>query len=309
MHRVRVNAVVAVVLLLAFNVSAAQSAPVPPDSTFEQASQATEDWAIVFRQRHGFDAAPDLVRRYEADETLDRTYGVALTDAEVSEMRRRDRILDAMGPLTDLLVVDPNFGGIYLDQRAGGVVDVASVRGLSVTDEQMKGLLPPGTSLRERLVDHTFAELRRTADLVGDDLPRLRGQGRSPVASYVDVVRNTVVLELENPTRDDVEFASATYGSAVEVIRGVPESTAACVLRSNCASPMKGGLAISSNGYTCTSGFMSRPLGSFSTLWVMTAGHCIFDAGLGRRGVITASRWASASFTSTHKIRLRTSGR
>lgn len=54
----------------------------------------------------------------------------------------------------------------------------------------------------------------------------------------------------------------------------------ACVSRTNCGDPMKGGLWITStNNWSCTSAFNGRD--SFSGRYLLTAGHCIVDAGIG----------------------------
>ncbi len=74
----------------------------------------------------------------------------------------------------------------------------------------------------------------------------------------------------------------AAGGSAASVApiseqKAVEAST--CHSRSDCGSPVKGGLQIAFTGWSCTTGFVARHATS-RKLFVLTAGHCIVSSGL-----------------------------
>jgi hypothetical protein len=52
-----------------------------------------------------------------------------------------------------------------------------------------------------------------------------------------------------------------------------------CRSRSDCGSPVKGGIRITFTGWSCTTGFLARDAAS-RELYVLTAGHCLVGSGL-----------------------------
>src|SRR6185436_15944257 len=74
-------------------------------------------------------------------------------------------------------------------------------------------------------------------------------------------------------------------GGGVEAFTTVPDGaregrdTGACHPRAACASPIMGGIHITSAGWSCTAGFRARGV-SDGKRYLITAGHCLTGSGL-----------------------------
>jgi streptogrisin C len=211
---------------------------------------------------------------------------VALTEAEVQELERRERITQGLEPLTRALDAFPDFAGLYFDQRAGGVVDIA-IAGDASLPSSVLSLAPSGANVRLRSVQHALRELQSLHEDVADDINNWSAKGISINAVGVDVPSNSVRIEVANLTDAARQDLVDTYGTRISIAEGEGYTFAACVSRNNCAAPLKGGLVITAaNGPICTSGFVGRPTDPPITpvLRLLTAGHCI-DVGAGGSGL------------------------
>jgi len=84
-------------------------------STFER--------SLDFRQTFGLSTDADLIRRLQDDPAANCTWGVPLTSEEAAGIDRRNAVELYLGDLTRLVDRhDDAFGGLYIDQRAGGTV-------------------------------------------------------------------------------------------------------------------------------------------------------------------------------------------
>jgi hypothetical protein len=236
--------------------------------------------AIDFRRSFGFVSDATVVAAYEADESLNRDYGVALTQPETAEMARRDAIAVAVGPMVAELRQTDGFAGLFIDQAAGGVVDFAFVGEVPLPSDWTGRYLPPGTEVRFRTADYSYAELRELQDLITKDWLQLKSDGIPLVSVGVDPRMNRVLVGVDGSPEDAAPVFSEAYGPRVTVRQEQPEDPTACNTREDCP-PMKGGITIDGNTKLCTSGFNGRPVAASSARYIITAGHCIKDDGLG----------------------------
>lgn len=160
-------------------------------STFEE--------SIDFRESFGLSTDGEHVRRLLADPDADCTWGVPLSPDEVDEMDRRNSIELYIGALSGYIDThDDVFGGLYIDQQAGGTVVVLTVpetmqahvdEALALVDSAAPGLLEVVTrevkysqrtliTTQDELIDFTRARDPRVEGIVG--------LGRGTIANRVE---------------------------------------------------------------------------------------------------------------------------
>ena len=240
----------------------------------------TTQWAIQFRSTYGFRSDEEFVSAAEADPFLSREYGLALTENEVAEMHRRDAVATNIVLLSAYLANEERFGGLFLDQSAGAVVDVAYAGDPDSIQSKVNSLAPAGANVRIRHVQYTLAELSALQDRVTQDADMWRTSGVIIASVGVDIRGNRTRVAVADLTGEAAGKLADEYGPRAEIVGGEAPAPASCVSRSDCASPLKGGLWIVSGGFACTSGFLGRPGTAPTPLYMMTAGHCLQDSGL-----------------------------
>jgi hypothetical protein len=249
------------VMLLALPTAAAQ----PTDHEIDE--------AMRFRSDFGLRADRVFVEDTLANVDLDRaTWGVPLTKAELVEMSERARIGESAEPLMEYGRSRPGvFGGAYIDQPAGGVVNVL------VTDDadapQWTQLAPTGATVKVRTVARTEKELDTIHDRIMEDWRVIERHGVSLQYISTEIPDNVVEVGVKGLTPAAKETLKADYGPGVRVVEDETFGPAACP-DSNCANPLKAGLKIDipAGGGSCTSGFHTRGYGG--NIKMLTAGHC-----------------------------------
>lgn len=199
------------------------------------------------------------------------TFGTSLEEAAA-----RLTLRDGLDPAIEFIKSHPDsFGGVYIDQEAGGLLDVATVGDDEAIRSAVHELLPADASVRWRTVDHSLAVLHKVRDTLIARAEQFAASG-SPVSSIsVNPLRNIVVLTVDGPTDDARASLEAEFSSAIEVVAGPRPEAVACVSRLSC-DPRRGGIAINPGdgvGLQCTYGFNARS-SSGSTRFMLTAGHC-----------------------------------
>ena len=198
---------------------------------------------------------------------------------EILDMDRRVGVQSQLGEMTARLSSDPQFAGLYLDQRADGEVVVLTTGSEAAVRAEIRGVTPPASSIRVASARYSLAVLEALQSQITDSAANLRSKGIVLASVGVDVAQNRVRVDVVNPTSDEIGLIAQQFGDAAYVQAGELATPATCISRSNCGSPLKGGLGISGGGWTCTSGYLGRIQGS-SGLFLITAGHCLADSGL-----------------------------
>lgn len=238
-----------------------------------RASDPIDPADLAFREQFGMDASVAHVVAAES-QPIDERFGVHLFASESEELDRRAARQPEIASLRQALEKGvPGFAGLFTDHRAGGVVTLL-VAGPRADLDAALAEANPSFPVVVKETGVSLSELQAVRDAVSEALDPLRSKGYGIYTLGVDIPENVVELGVERVDeglrRELARFDSSGLLKVVEVEEPIP---AACVSRSNCGSPLKGGLAITSVQGTCTSGLlMSAGVGGNSFL--MTAGHC-----------------------------------
>lgn len=173
-------------------------------STFEE--------SLDFRESFGLSTDPDHIRRLLDDPAADCSWSVPLTSEEAAEMDRRSMIELYIRDLAGFVDRHADaFGGLYIDQRAGGVVVLLTTP--STTQAQLDEALaqvavdaPDWLEVVTREVRYSQRRLDETQDeisaLVSADDPRVEGVvgvGRGTIENVVEV---DILVPRFNAVRD-----------------------------------------------------------------------------------------------------------
>ncbi len=249
-------------------------------------SSAVTAQSASFRVQFGLQADPDFIATVQSNPTATLELGVPLLPTELADLQHRNEIADAAFGLQPYLENDPRFGGMWMDQAAGGVVVIDELGSDVAFEQAISSALPSGTSLRFAPARYPFAQLTAIRDAAeGAQDALARSLGLSLIA--IDPVSNAVTLGLDPYSTAGAEALQKAYGEAVHVTSEPIDRVTTCVSADNCPDPSyKGGLGIyNTYGGTgwCTSGFAAgKVTGGTANHWYMlTAGHCIeFKGGL-----------------------------
>ena len=235
-----------------------------PDTPPESGGTKTLQDFLAFRTEFGLRIDPGFVSDVTS---FDPDWGVPLTAGESTDLAQRVKVQAELGPLqASLNKLDPAiFGGLYIDQHAGGIVDIALTRDLDATSmDALVATAPSGARLRFRQVAHSWAELQGLQAAIGKFL----GAGVTYVSS--DVVNNTVEVSVDNNPPAALTTLLAAHRETIVERPGVLSEPTICSNRSSCI-PYRAGLFIyRADSSYCTGGFMAT---SGQDYW-LTAGHC-----------------------------------
>ena len=159
--------------------------------------------AILTRSSLGLRSDADYVEAvHAARDSVRHDFGILVTPDEAADLDRRFEAQDDLGALAAYGAEHPDtFGGMYIDQAAGGDVVLLFTRDVERHARAASALVPAGVAVRVREVDFTEAELNEVMD--GLDLGSMNQPGLEMVSAYVDTIRNVVTLEVKT---DDPNF-------------------------------------------------------------------------------------------------------
>jgi hypothetical protein len=152
---------------------------VAPAALSAEASESPDVYAAVrFREALGLNAEQSYVASLETDPGASRKYGLALTAAEEADLDERGRIQAELGSAVRFLDGIPDrSGGLFIDQRAGGVIVVNLVAGTEDDKALLASLLPAGASFEFRAVSSTLVDLKALHARVDAATPDFRAAG------------------------------------------------------------------------------------------------------------------------------------
>lgn len=242
-------------------------------ATFPSAGLASNpaDYAddLRFREEFGLTTEITAVSAIVASAEAEAAFGVSLTAEELADVERRTAAEPAIAQLQAQLRRSPSFAGLYIDQAAGGVVDIA------FTDDpsfHVDMLASPAIGLptRTRQVAVSEADLLELNKIVAYDRAALADLGIQANEVYPDIRTNVVMIGVEPFTPAVVQTLHERYGEAIEVYEASPADPTTCTDRNNCPGPpLRGGLQLYDPG--CTTAF----LGVYNGYHViLSAGHC-----------------------------------
>lgn len=254
-------------------VVAALIVPTGPSSAADAVDpmQAEFEEAIALRIQAGLSSSVDVVQRSfrDRDSYDNLNYGSPLTAAEASKVQSMLDVQARLVPVVRLAANQLGYVGAYMD---GTVLHVLSENSITDAQRVLEPALPSGASLVVQRAPYDRISLEQVKDEVVDtaDFPAFRSVGISDKSGRVVVG----VSSLEDTA---AQALAKRFGDMVELELEADGGPFAC----NDCGTMGGVTAkayfLSSLLTTCTTGFIVK-WGS-SSHKMLTAGHCIWDAG------------------------------
>jgi hypothetical protein len=238
------------------------------------ASTEIDTDAVRFREAFGLAADPVTIALAEAASDTASEFGVVLLDAEMAEMARRDEIGSQLPPLgRSLAQAFPSFAGIFLDQKAGGVVGVAFTEVTDNARQEVLTQLPATADVRFSTVENSLSALQRIQTAIDNSRSALAARGIEVWETSVQVRTNRVEIVASAAPDWLLDEFTDLYGSdTVSVSVAVSPETTGCTNRDNCPGPpLEAGTHLYDAG--CSIGF-GAIFDSSGTRGFLTAGHC-----------------------------------
>jgi hypothetical protein len=297
----QLRAALVAVAFAAATTAAAAAAPASADPSPRgqgtSPSVSRDPAAVRFRQSLGLptdDSA--LLVAAKAGNRARALFGVPLSDAELREMRLRQRVIADDVPTIRTRVPEVAGGdalaGVWMDNRGGGRLTAAVTRRAGAVEAALRASVRHPDRLQVVTRTWSLTDLEATER-------RLRGlasaHGVQVAGLKIDERANRVRVFAADPAAMRTRVRAWLPGSnPVTVERAVPAVVGTTWLNS---PPLRGGQKInSSEGYTCTSAFVARGGGNY---FLLTAGHCGkafvtwdqqgFDAGITNKSDVTGT--------------------
>lgn len=242
-----------------------------------------------FRESMGLRADREYISARRADMAAGRMskvnmeLGVPLTPDEKAEIDLRQRIITRSGPKIEAYFSarpKAEFGGMLMDNRAGGMLTALTTREPSVALGALKAVTSEDSGrLVVRRVSLSLSVLEATKSAVWRDREVLHEDGVEVVGTGVDVRENKVVVNVARDPEQAVAKLEERYGADRFLVEEVSANFAAS--RAQEPLPFKGGTQIitfqrsDGKGTACLSGFNAyRDDNGTRKYYLITAGHC-----------------------------------
>lgn len=253
------------------------------------------DQSRDFREMFGLDVTAAHIEDVLANPALERTisqFGVPLTASEEQEMSQRDA---ASGGSADQLVswiqanAVENFAGVWIDQKAGGLVRVGFTQDAESMLSTLKAHFDFADRLRTFTATYTLVQLQALLDRVQADRATLSDEGVDITTLTIREDANRVELGVANLTPAQQTTLVERYGAAVSVVSRAPFVNFEYARNLWPIGPAFAGIGIiSSSNENCSTGFIVRKA---RHIRLLTAGHCggrgtswvHFDGGTSRK--------------------------
>jgi len=185
--------------------------PAAPDANGPSSPEVRE--AIVFREEFGLRSDVAWVLSVAAHPDATMEFGVPLLPFERDEIERRSTGGDALvGAIRTYLEAHSDIsGGLYIDQRRGGIVTVLVTEQPEAHRAALREVVGAGTVFDVRQVRWSEAELMALQDRVSAAMPGMAAIPARFVSSSIDVIGNVVEVQISSAAPD----AAARIATAV----------------------------------------------------------------------------------------------
>lgn len=269
--RRRVGLLVLAILLLS------QALPVSATPSLDPLVLST---ALQYRRAFGLSDDVSAVTALELNAAANRKYSVALSPVEVAEMDRRMGVQEALVPLNAYgHSREDTFGGMWVDQAAGGVVHFAFTSDIASHRIALNDMAPTGAVIEVHQVSRTEAEVDQMVDRISRDVAFQNNLGVTVHNVASNTQRNSVDVFIEPYSEAVAKAMRQRYSADVRILPGTAPQLTVCSSRQNCVGPPI--MAGVNNDWNCTVGFGVYKAGYQRFL---TAGHCVYQ-------VVTAYGW------------------
>lgn len=243
------------------------------------------------RSRLGFPTDTVTVAALLLDPQADDMFGVPLSVAEQADVLRRLRVQEALDPVEAYGAARPEtYGGIYIDQQAGGEVVVSFTADVDQHAIALAELGPAEGRLRVRAVSWTEAELKALSDSLYEDF---LGPGSEDVgisSTRLDVRENAVVVGIQEDEGEALDVLQARYGGRPIMVERA-DHPVPTTREDDDPPPLRGGIGIYRRGTTSNGYGLGLPMiGLSGHRWQTTAGHADTGGPDGQEGQV-GSYW------------------
>lgn len=172
--------------------------------------------AMAFRELVGLRADEAWVREVAANPAATLTYGVPLMPFEDAELARRAANAHDVAPIVEAYGAEhaDEYGGVYIDNAAGGVVVVTFTANVEAHEAALRKLLAPNALIDVREAVFTSGELNELQERIATD-DSLRSEGIFVLTTAADEAAGIVTVELSTERLDAEAVLRALYGPAV----------------------------------------------------------------------------------------------
>ncbi|MGH7487227.1 MAG: S1 family peptidase, partial [bacterium] len=198
--------------------------------------------------------------------------GIPLSASEALDVSGRPSSQD-LGALNSYGAAHPaTWGGLYIDQAAGGIVDIALVAG--ATDAgTVSSLAPTGVRIRMRTVGNSLSELQGLTAKMTALIPTLAKSGINVTQVGPEIPQNDVIVGVDPWSSAIAASLSSEFGPLVHVVEQPAATPLSCTSRAICGAPWRGGVQLTGQQNTsCTMGYVGRD--SADHHYLLTASHC-----------------------------------
>jgi len=221
-------------------------------------------------------------RKQQGHNVHDTLVGIPLSDEEYAELLVRDELgrVDA-ATTRDLFRTRNDFGGLYIDNRGGGRLQVLTTGEVGTVDALLRPRLRHPDRLAVTQVRWTYQDLTSAQKSVEAHLPELQARGVAVSTIAVDEMSNAVQVALvDNTTENRSAVRAATSaGLPLTFVRSARLVLAGGNVQNSL--PFRGGQSIrdgshAAPSFDCSIGFIGYQTVSSTTREpaVITAGHC-----------------------------------
>lgn len=218
---------------------------------------------VAIRAEFGLAVDAALVTSLSGDESP--LLGIPLTPAEELEMERRAHVQSSLGPLSELGASFAGvYGGLWIDQSAGGVINVGLTPAASAAvREALVAAVPANAVVRIRVVAFPLAELERVHSQLEEMAHREQELGlRAIGAISTNVSLNTVDVAVPATAPDTLAPSLlAMFGDRVRIVDDFVLDEQACPNRFSC-TPYRGGIDLYRPNGSCTSAYNAKKTGT-----------------------------------------------
>ncbi len=207
----------------------AAATPIPEASLPASLDEETRE-AIRVRTDYGLRRDLAWVREVADDPTAVMDFGVPMLPAETASLFARNELGDMVQAALGAYGHTAELGGIYIDNRQGGVVVVLWTSDPAIHEAAIRAGLPACHPVQFRQVKWSEQELRGWQDRISADFDWMSEIPARIESAGVDIELNVVSVTVSSAEPDAAERIVAHYDAPPGMIRVTSDGTGAALL-------------------------------------------------------------------------------
>lgn len=229
-----------------------------------------------FREQFGLSTDESVIK--EALKNNKSKYDMALTESETIEFDKRMKLQkDFPEKIKDIeKELSQTVESVYIDQLDGGRLVVGFKDENLVSKMNLKKEYS-SNEVKFKHIKYSTSDLKNKKEEIVNARNDLESKGIRIVGVGLSIEEEKVVIEIENPTTEDIATLNSLFGEeSIKIEKG--EMKEPFDRASNKYRPVAAGAQFNPQGYFCTVGFSAKD--SSNNNYLVTAGHCIDGSGL-----------------------------